>query len=104
MKNTRREFLRKATAATAFLAGQGLISLSAAELADNPGKVALRFAVASDGHYGQPDTSFESFFRTITESINDLHSWLPLQACVINGDIIHDKPEFWHPPNLPWTG
>ena len=100
MKNNRREFLRKATAATAFLAGQGLISLSAAELTDNPAKVALRFAVASDGHYGQPDTSYESFFRTITESINDLHGRLPLQACVINGDIIHDKPEFLAPAKL----
>jgi len=28
-------------------------------------KVKLRFAVASDGHYGQPGTEYEKFFSTI---------------------------------------
>ena len=95
--SNRRAFLKKATAATAFLAGQGLVTLNAGDLLTTPAKVSLRFAVASDGHYGQPDTSFSKFFSSITGSINDFHSLLPLKACVINGDIIHDQPEFLAP-------
>jgi len=94
MSNNRREFLKKVSAATAFIAGQGLIPLSAEELINAAPKVVYRFAVASDGHFGQPDTSFDSFFRTATGAINDLHARLPLKVCVINGDIIHDNPDF----------
>lgn len=55
----------------------------------------LRFAVASDGHYGQPDTAYEEYFRIIVDKINAAHAREQFDFYVINGDIIHDKKEFF---------
>ncbi|MBL0133241.1 MAG: metallophosphoesterase [Chitinophagaceae bacterium] len=53
-------------------------------------KVALRFAIASDGHYGQPGTAFENFFSTMVQRVNEEHAISPFAFTMINGDIIHD--------------
>ena len=53
-------------------------------------KVKLRFVVASDGHYGQPDTDYENYFSALVNRINEEHSKNPFAFGVINGDIIHD--------------
>lgn len=53
-------------------------------------KLKLRFVVASDGHYGQPDTDYVGFFKTIVTRINAAHAANPFAFCMINGDIIHD--------------
>src|SRR5678815_5362904 len=50
-------------------------------------KVRLRFAVASDGHYGQPGTEYEKFFSTIVSRINDEHKKHPFSFCVLNVDV-----------------
>ncbi|MBX2923476.1 MAG: metallophosphoesterase [Chitinophagaceae bacterium] len=57
-------------------------------------KVVLRFAIASDGHYGEAKTAFADNYRSLVHSINAFHSTTPLDACVINGDIIHNEPAF----------
>ncbi|MBK9510578.1 MAG: hypothetical protein IPO04_14500 [Cytophagaceae bacterium] len=50
----RRSFLRSIGVSSAFLLNGGAIS--AAEYLAGRSKVKFRFLVASDGHYGQPNT------------------------------------------------
>lgn len=59
--------------------------------------VEFRFTVASDGHYGQPDTDYEEYFSKIVEKINRYHNLFPSEFVVYNGDIIHDDPQFLIP-------
>ncbi|PST81972.1 metallophosphoesterase [Pedobacter yulinensis] len=58
-------------------------------------KVKLRFAVASDGHYGQPGTPFEQNFADIVSHINAAHKKTPFAFCLINGDIIHNDKNLY---------
>jgi DNA repair exonuclease SbcCD nuclease subunit len=90
----RRSFIKDISCATAILLGGGIQTLSAAEVFERRKRVKLRFVVASDGHYGQPKTEYEAMFKTATDHINAFHKQNPLDFCVINGDIIHDKQPF----------
>lgn len=54
----------------------------------------LRFAIASDGHYGEPGADYDNDFRLIVTSINEYHERSPLNFLMINGDISHDQPEY----------
>jgi DNA repair exonuclease SbcCD nuclease subunit len=94
MKSTRRTFLKTFSIASAWLVGGGIQELTAAQVLSLKTKVSFRFAIASDGHYGQANTDFNDFYSKITQHINLFHQQSPLQGCVINGDIIHDKKEF----------
>ena len=55
---------------------------------------ALRFAVASDGHYGQPNTSFESYFDALVANLQREKAANGLDFCVVNGDLFHDNVAF----------
>lgn len=92
--NSRRSFIRNISLATAFLISGKLSHLSAAEVYSLRKKVNLRFVVASDGHYGQPNTLFDEFFQEMTERLNAFHQSNPLDFCVMNGDIIHNEKPF----------
>jgi Calcineurin-like phosphoesterase len=92
----RKEFIRIAAPAFLLLATGKIVQANNFLPADEESKkVKLRFAVASDGHYGQPDTMFENYFATIVDRINTTHAARPLSFCVINGDIIHDDKRFF---------
>lgn len=86
----RRNFIR-AISGTLLLLADGSI-LRAGSFYDK--KVVLRFAVASDGHYGESKTPFADHYQSLVQSVNAFHSTTPLDACVINGDIIHNEPTF----------
>lgn len=90
----RREFLRQITVG-GFLIANGQILSGFFNLSDN--NVEFRFIVASDGHYGQPDTSYENYFSTIVQKVNRYHELVPSEFVVYNGDIIHDDPTFIKP-------
>jgi DNA repair exonuclease SbcCD nuclease subunit len=94
IKTSRRLFLKQFSITTALLLKGGIKELSAAEVLANENKVSFRFAVASDGHYGQPNTTFDDFFIQLIHQVNLFHKQSHLHACVINGDIIHDDKEF----------
>ncbi len=94
MTISRRSFIKNISVASIFLVGGGIESLSALDVYERRKKVKLRFAVASDGHYGQPKTEFDAFFDKITNHINVFHQQNHLDFTVINGDIIHDKQPF----------
>jgi predicted phosphodiesterase len=55
-------------------------------------KVRLRFAVASDLHYGQPKTPFEKMADEMVEWINAEKRTKRLDALFLNGDLTHDSP------------
>jgi predicted phosphodiesterase len=60
-------------------------------------KVKLRFVVASDGHYGEPNTAYETYFDTLVKRINEEHAKKEFEFCVINGDIIHNDKKYFTP-------
>lgn len=86
----RRHFIRSISG-TVLLLADGSI-LSARTIAEK--KVIFRFAVASDGHYGEAKTTFSDYYQSMVQSVNAFHGNNPLNACVINGDIIHNQPSF----------
>ena len=53
----------------------------------------LRFAIASDGHYGQPGTDFKKDHENIIRWLNEAHTASPLNFVIINGDLVHDRPD-----------
>ena len=58
---------------------------------DFPKATRLKFITASDGHWGQPDTDFETSHRNLIEAI---HREENVDFVVFNGDLIHDNPVF----------
>lgn len=94
MKTSRRVFIRNFSLSSAWLLSGGVQALSAAELNARRGKVKLRLAIASDGHFGQKGTKFHEDFERIVNHINAFHRQFAIDACVINGDLIHNNKEF----------
>ena len=94
----RRKFIKMATPVSLLLAGGKWIDVDAEDLSSSYSrKKVLRFVVASDGHYGQKDTDYVSYYRNCIQRINELHREQPFDLTVINGDIIHDDPAFFTP-------
>jgi 3',5'-cyclic AMP phosphodiesterase CpdA len=57
-------------------------------------KIVLRFAVASDGHYGQEGTPFQMYYDHIVRWLNLEKKERGLDLAFFNGDLIHDDPAF----------
>ncbi len=85
----RRNFLKQGSAAILLLGSGEIVKLTDNYEAWNK-KPVLRFAVASDGHYGQKNTDYEKFHAELTANINRLHRENPFHFCVVNGDVVHD--------------
>jgi predicted MPP superfamily phosphohydrolase len=60
---------------------------------DFPTKSNLKFIIASDGHYGQPNTDFEGSHKMLIDAI---HQEEGVDFVIFNGDLIHDDPK-WMP-------
>jgi 3',5'-cyclic AMP phosphodiesterase CpdA len=58
----------------------------------------LRFAVASDGHFGQPETNYLQNHRELIVWLNEESGGKGLDFVVFNGDVIHNDPS--HLPQL----
>lgn len=91
---SRRAFIRNMSMASAFLVAGNWYSLSAAEVMALKSEVKLRFVVASDLHYGQPNTLYEPMLDAVLSQINSFHQENPLDFCVMNGDLIHNEKTF----------
>jgi len=87
----RKEFLQ-IVLPTAWLVLQGRVSKASNAWMDDYAKrkPLLRFAVISDGHYGQKDTAYQDFFDLVTSRVNALHAEQPFRFVMVNGDIVHD--------------
>lgn len=92
----RRSFI-KGSVAGALLSSLPSISLIAAMSSDSGArsdkKNRLRFAIASDGHYGQPGTDFKKDHDNMVRWLNEAHAQHPLNFVIINGDLVHDRPD-----------
>ena len=91
---SRRRFIQQISLATLAVMGGPLQRLTGQEVADLQDQVLCRFAVASDIHYGQPNTSYREMTQTILKQLNRFHNEFPLSFCVFNGDLIHDDSSF----------
>ena len=60
---------------------------------DFPLKSDLKFIIASDGHFGQPNTDFEGSHKMLIDAI---HQEEQVDFVIFNGDLIHDDPK-WMP-------
>lgn len=93
-----RRFFIKSSLAGLVLAGisPAVSALTPADQNGLPGpgkKLKLRFAIASDGHYGQPGTEYKKDHANMVKWLNEAHDSNPLNFVIINGDLVHDRPE-----------
>lgn len=91
----RRKFLRDLScSALLLMANGGIKTVNAGGFLPQQAPDRFRFAVTSDGHYGQPKTTYDDYYREICSAINAFHQQSPLQFTVANGDLFHDNPDF----------
>lgn len=88
----RRHFIQNISTALLLVNGKTLLASDLSEFGKK--KLALRFVVASDGHFGQPKTNYQEFFNTAVSHINAVHKQKAFDFGVMNGDIIHDDISF----------
>lgn len=93
----RRDFIRAVSSASLVLAGGSVINIAPAAAAGLSKNAVLRFAIASDGHYGEKGTEFDSYYETLVKQVSAFHKTSELDFCVVNGDIIHDEKDFLIP-------
>jgi len=86
----RRKFISNLSISALALLANGSVARAASFGAQQ--KTLFRFAVTSDGHYGEKNTPFDDHFNTMVGAVNTFHQSNPLSCCVVNGDIIHDDP------------
>ena len=89
----RKHFL-KGAAPVFLLLANGKLLQAQSRLLDTIGdrKRRVRFAIASDIHYGQEKTDYDRFLRTAINKINTAHSGNAFDFCMLNGDIVHNDP------------
>jgi hypothetical protein len=107
----RRRFL-DLTLKNAFLitAGRHLVPFFAERDAlPHTDRVALRFALASDGHYGQENTNHQARHDLVVKALNQEKADRGLDFTVINGDLFHNDPkqlplvkQTWDALRTPW--
>src|ERR1700749_1936672 len=60
---------------------------------NNTGKPKLRFALASDLHYGQEGTDSALNAGNVVKWLNSDHAKNHLDLVIINGDLVHNRPD-----------
>ena len=90
MPHNRRHFL-KSSAAGILAASLPARWVDAADLPDDR-KIKLRFAVASDLHYGQENTPYDEMTGEMVTWINREKETKGLDAVFLNGDLTQDLP------------
>jgi DNA repair exonuclease SbcCD nuclease subunit len=92
MSFSRRDFLKLTLQGAVVIgAGNSLQSLTNNNFGlPSRDKIRLRFAIASDGHYGQINTQYESYHDEMISWINAEHKTRGVNFTVINGDLFHN--------------
>ncbi len=80
----RRDFLKEAAA----ILGVPFLSK---DKSNNTEKISLKFAVASDGHFGEKNTPYAMYFDNLVHWLNHTEN---LDLVFFNGDLIHDEPTY----------
>lgn len=93
----RRSFIKSSVAGLAIAGLSPVVTTLAASNQDSivkrNNKPKIRFAIASDGHYGQPGTDYKKDHQNIVRWLNESHEQNPLNFVIINGDLVHDRPD-----------
>lgn len=74
----------------------GIHYLSEQQPTGQPAKISMRFIVASDGHYGQPNTDFKTMHQEFIGWMNREKLQKGVEFVVLNGDLIHDDPTLYY--------
>lgn len=93
-QSSRRDFVKNISFASLFFATGKMRLLTSNEVLALRNQVKFRFAVASDAHYGQPNTPYKAMTETLLSQINATHANTPFDFTAINGDLIHNEPSF----------
>ncbi|HWB28772.1 MAG TPA: metallophosphoesterase [Chitinophagaceae bacterium] len=64
--------------------------------------VLLRFALVSDGHYGQPNTNFDFHHDNMIAWLNKEHAERGVEFTILNGDTFHNEPDRLAPAKKKW--
>lgn len=95
--NSRRKFIKSGIVCAASLNLLPAIQSFAGQPITHAGKISgnfkLRFAIASDGHYAQPDTDSDGFYSDLVKWLNNEHQTNHLDMVIINGDLVHNRPD-----------
>jgi 3',5'-cyclic AMP phosphodiesterase CpdA len=95
--STRRKFLGTSFAGIAGLSLLPAINTFASDTNNYrrrfDGKLKLRFAIASDIHYGEPGTDFALNTGNLVKWLNQDHAKNHLDLVIINGDLVHNRPD-----------
>jgi 3',5'-cyclic AMP phosphodiesterase CpdA len=96
--NSRRKFIRSGIVGMAAInllpalnTFAGIPSKPSGKANRKAGKI--RFAIASDGHYAQPGTESDLFYSDLIKWLNKEHQDNHLDMAIINGDLVHDRPD-----------
>lgn len=68
------------------------ITLAPSMLIPRDKKSHIRFIVASDGHFGQPNTPYENNHKEFVRWVNQEKFQKGVDFLILNGDLIHDDP------------
>ena len=86
-------------------AGHSLQSFAAKGFIEpHPKDIALRFAVISDGHYGQPETDYAALHEQMKQWLNREHQENGLDFSFMNGDLFHNDRSFLPAVKKLWDG
>ncbi len=104
MEYNRRHFLKQALTSAVWIgAGDTLKAFSGNNFILPPKKrVKLRVAIASDGHYGQPQTEYSAKHSDMVSWINAENAVRGIDFAFINGDLFHNDISFLEPVKKHW--
>jgi len=104
MEYNRRHFLKQALTGAVWIgAGNTLKAFAGNDFILPPRKrVKLRVAIASDGHYGQPDTQYFGMHSEMVSWINAENEVRGVDFAFINGDLFHNDISFLEPVKKHW--
>lgn len=94
--STRRKFIKSGIACAAainLLPAVNAFATDKRELRKTTGNLKMRFAIASDGHYGQPGTDSDGFYSDLIKWLNKEHQNNHLDMVIVNGDLVHNRPD-----------
>lgn len=104
MQQNRRHFLKVALTSAVWIgAGKSIKTFAGAKF-NLPAKdeVKLRVVIASDGHFGQPQTAFEANHAEMVSWINAEGATRGVDFTFINGDLFHNDISFVGPVKDAW--
>lgn len=96
MPVSRREFIELSFKTAVVISGANSLQSFSADNFILPAKdkIKLRFAIASDGHYGQPGTDYKSMHEQMLNWLNAENKERGLDFTMINGDVFHNEVGF----------